>query len=369
MKKADFFHTTQQKRILQIDRLLREPGGKTREQICTALKNHGYAASRHTFLRDIDHMRHDLGAPIGYDDRVSPAVPQGHATFWFYQDRTWTLKDFQVTDDVLFSLLVASKVVERYAGHPLAQDLKAAYDKLGEALNRKVSMSADHLAPVSFFPEPCQQIEPSSWKPVLKAVTTQKMLAMEYKSAWGKEAKKDKQRTIHPYHIVNLSGTWYLIGSRSEDDMSFRQYAISGISKARVLEKRADIPADFDVEEILDVTFGRFLGDPRQVVSVKVRLSQRVAPLVEGRVFSKKQELRTLPSGDIELSFPASTAGPWPLYHVKGWVLSWGADCEVLEPAELRELVRKDLDAMRDTIARSGDHQRCRNCSADILRP
>jgi proteasome accessory factor B len=196
---------------------------------------------------------------------------------------------------------------------------------------------------------------------VLKAVTTQKMLAMEYKSAWGKEAKKDKQRTIHPYHIVNLSGTWYLIGSRSEDDMSFRQYAISGISKARVLEKRADIPADFDVEEILDVTFGRFLGDPRQVVSVKVRLSQRVAPLVEGRVFSKKQELRTLPSGDIELSFPASTAGPWPLFHVKGWVLSWGADCEVLEPAELRELVRKDLDAMRDTIARSGDRQRCRN--------
>jgi hypothetical protein len=61
-------------------------------------------------------------------------------------------------------------------------------------------MSADHLAPVSFFPEPCQQIEPSSWKPVLKAVTTQKMLAMEYKSAWGKEEKKDKQRTIHPYH-------------------------------------------------------------------------------------------------------------------------------------------------------------------------
>jgi proteasome accessory factor B len=143
--------------------------------------------------------------------------------------------------------------------------------------------------------------------------------------------------------------------------MSFRQYAISGISKARVLEKRADIPADFDVEEILDVTFGRFLGDPRQVVSVKVRLSQRVAPLVEGRIFSKKQELRMLPSGDIELSFPASTAGPWPLYHVKGWVLSWGADCEVLEPAELRELVRKDLDAMRDTIARSGDRQRCRN--------
>jgi predicted DNA-binding transcriptional regulator YafY len=342
----DFFHTKQQQRILEIDRMLRKPGGKTREHICTVLAKRGFASSRHTFMRDMDHMRYELGAPIGYEDRIAPEAPQGHTTFWFYRDPSWTLKTFRLTEETLFGLFVAREVVERYAGHPLAEELKAVYDKLGETLNRKVTLSSDRLAPLSFLPEPQQPIEAAVWKAVLKATTEQRMLSMTYSSKWKEGSAKVSTRTVHPYHIVNLSGAWYLVASKSETDLEVRQYAITGMRDAKVLTTRATIPSDFDIRKILDCTFGRFLGDSRQTVEVRLRFKKRVGPLLKDRVFSRRQNIKTLKSGDIEMTFPVSSEGPWPLYHVKGWVLSWGPDCDVLGPPELQELVRKDVEKM-----------------------
>jgi predicted DNA-binding transcriptional regulator YafY len=45
-----------------------------------------------------------------------------------------------------------------------------------------------------------------------------------------------------------------------------------------------------------------------------------------------------LPDGSLEIAF--RVAG---LAEIKRWVLSFGPVCQVLEPEELREMVRKDL--------------------------
>lgn len=349
---GDFFHSDQQKRVLEIDGLLRKhsPNGISRERICKVLANRGYANSRQTFVRDINHMREDLGAPIGSEDRPYENSTQGHTTLWFYRDLSWTLKQFRVTEDVLFSLLVASEVVERYAGHPLAEQLNEAYTKLGEVLNRKVSVSADLLSPVSFLPEQNLKLGAKNWKPVLEATTKHQMLEMSYVAKWKTGDANASQRKIHPYHIVNLSGVWYLVGSKSESDMSFRQYAVSNIMKARVLNKSACIPKDFDIDEILDHTFRRFLGDPKNVTDVTVRFTKAVVPLVENQRFSRREHRRRLEDGGLEISFPVSNAGPWPLFHIKRWVLSFGPDCEAVAPKELKELIQKDLEAMTNKL-------------------
>jgi predicted DNA-binding transcriptional regulator YafY len=40
------------------------------------------------------------------------------------------------------------------------------------------------------------------------------------------------------------------------------------------------------------------------------------------------------------------------LQEVMRWVLSWGAECEVLEPAELRTLVMEELERLREACTR-----------------
>jgi predicted DNA-binding transcriptional regulator YafY len=352
MTAADFFHTDQQKRILEMDHLLRTKGGVTRRYVCDALRRKGYACSRFTFINDLEHLELDLKAPIGREERPCPEIRGKLAVYYFYEDPSWTLKQFSLTEGTLLALFVGTQMVERYAGHPLANELKRAYDKLAESLNQKLTIHSDYLAAISFHPDQQTDINLEIWKPVLRATVERKALVMTYCSSWGPNAGVPKERTVHPYHIVNLEGTWYFIASRSWSDMSFRQYSISGIKRAEVLEQRSQMPEDFDIEEILDCTFGRFLGDPKQVADVTLLFSKDVLSLVKNINHGRLESRRELPDGRLEVTFPASTAGPWPLYHVKRYVLSWGTDCEVLGPLELQERVRLDVEKMQRRDAR-----------------
>ena len=51
-----------------------------------------------------------------------------------------------------------------------------------------------------------------------------------------------------------------------------------------------------------------------------------------------RQIVRQLDNGEIILSFQASGS-----YEIKSWILSHGADAEVLEPASLREEIIEEL--------------------------
>jgi proteasome accessory factor B len=151
---------------------------------------------------------------------------------------------------------------------------------------------------------------------------------------------------VAPYHIVNLQGTWYLLASASEKDDSLRQYALSRIQTAKMLEHTFTIPAGFDIDRLLSITFGQFIGDPNKLEEVHVRFKKKVAPLVLSRQFSALEKKTVLANGDIDLRFPASAAGPIPFYNIKSWVLSWGADAEVIAPERLKSEVENEISAL-----------------------
>jgi predicted DNA-binding transcriptional regulator YafY len=343
MEAADFFHTDQQKRILEMDSLFRTKGGVTRRHVCDSLKRKGYSCSRYTFMNDLEHLELDLQAPIGREERPCPEIQGKLAVYYFYKDHSWTLKKFSLTEGTLLALFVGKQMVERYAGHPLADELSRAYDKLAESLNQKLTIHSEYLAAIKFHPEQAPDINIDIWKPVLRATVEQKALVMTYRSAWGANAGKPKERTVHPYHIVNLQGTWYIIASRSWTDMSVRQYSISGIQRAEVLDQRSSIPDDFDIDAILDSTFGRFTGDPKQTVEITLRFAAEAVPLAQKVNHGNREHKKRLPDGQLEVTFPASTDGPWRLYHVRQYVLSWGPQCKVIGPPMLCDLVCNDL--------------------------
>jgi len=68
----------------------------------------------------------------------------------------------------------------------------------------------------------------------------------------------------------------------------------------------------------------------------------RFAPESAGRVAEKQwhasQTLEPQPDGSLIVRFQVTD-----LREIKRWVLSWGAECEVLEPRELCELIVRDL--------------------------
>jgi len=97
-------------------------------------------------------------------------------------------------------------------------------------------------------------------------------------------------------------------------------------------------PKDFDAEARVADPFGIVQGDP---VRVRLRFSEDQATYVRDRSWPESYHFEEEADGRLLMSF--DTGG---IFGLKRWVLSWGADAEVLEPAWLRDEMKKELADM-----------------------
>ena len=336
-----------QKRLLKMDFLLRKGyPGHTREEIVRHLRIHCHQSiSLSTFNRDISRLR-ALGAPIDHQYREDG---NGKSVGWYYTDTAWTLSTTLASKDILRAFLVAQNTMRQYVGLPaIANALHQAIGKIFPEFTREVTVHPEKLMPVSFSAENQIQVDPDHWSLIVEATQKHRYLRITYKKGWGAGSGKTTTRDIAPYHIVNLQGVWYLLGSASHADPALRQYAFTRIQKVEMLDGAAIIPENLDVAKMLEVTFGQFIGDPDNLEEIHIRFDRSIAHLVTLRQFSARETKTELPNGDIDLRFPASPSGPLPHYHIKSWVLSWGANATVIAPESLKNDVRQEIARMAE---------------------
>ena len=75
-----------------------------------------------------------------------------------------------------------------------------------------------------------------------------------------------------------------------------------------------------------------------ELYTVKVRISPGWARWVSEKTWHESQKVTRLADGGLEVAF--RVAG---LDEIKRWILSFGPECQVLEPEKLKEMVGKDL--------------------------
>ena len=90
------------------------------------------------------------------------------------------------------------------------------------------------------------------------------------------------------------------------------------------------------IESAFDIVY----GDP---IDVKIRFSADQARYIKERKWSKTQKIEDQDDGSIILSM--STSGWW---DIKRWILSYGAEVEVLEPEELRDHILKEINIAKE---------------------
>ena len=95
-------------------------------------------------------------------------------------------------------------------------------------------------------------------------------------------------------------------------------------------------PPDFRVETYLGDSFRAVRGDGHYLVELRFAVS--AAGRVAEKVWHRTQTTEPQPDGGVVLRLAVSD-----LCEVKRWVLGWGAECTVLQPAELRRMVREEL--------------------------
>jgi predicted DNA-binding transcriptional regulator YafY len=136
-----------------------------------------------------------------------------------------------------------------------------------------------------------------------------------------REGRKVVQRTVDPLGLVLKGGAWYLIARRSA---GMRVYRVSRVASVSPLGDLFDRPPGFDLISFWD-EWSRAFEQSRGRVEVRLRVSEEVRRFLPG-------EPRIAPDGSVVVSFQ-------DLGDAYREVLRFGADAEVLEPAELRSRI------------------------------
>jgi predicted DNA-binding transcriptional regulator YafY len=131
---------------------------------------------------------------------------------------------------------------------------------------------------------------------------------------------------------------------RTTDFRHIRTLAVERILELSPTEDHFLYPADFDPEQKLAGAFDIVFDDP---VYARIWISPDQARYVlERRI--PGLESRT-ENADGSLVLEIETSGWWDL---KQWILGFGAEAEVLDPPELREEMRAELERACGRYAR-----------------
>ena len=285
-----------------------------------------WEVSAKTFQRDIDYLKYELNAPIEYDS-------QKHG--YYYTEPNFSLPAMSISESDLFAICIAENALRAFKNTPLYKTLATVFEKIQDSLPEKTSAKPTWFSDrILVFPEPVTTIQPKTWESIAKALRDNRRLQITHLSPDG---KKKTERTIDPYFLVNFKGEWYL-SSFCHERKAIRTFAVSRIPGLKLLKDTFEMPKDMTREKM----FGDQMGIiwKKDFHDVRIRFSPVVAPYIKERQWHPRQAIKELKNGSLDLCFTTNH-----LNEVKDWVLSWGPQAQVMQPAKLRDKIKAELVA------------------------
>lgn len=282
-----------------------------------------FEVSPRTVANDILQLR-TMGYPIEFDHRRST---------YYLTDPVENLPVLPLRNTELAAFLVARHALEALGDAPHARLLADVVDKIAEHLPETIRVEPDALARLIRFdpgPQPVASVE--RLEALQQAVARRNVIRIRYTSNSTGEVT---ERDVEPYHLLCYQGRWYLI-AYCRLRQAMRDFRIDRIAAASEQPETFTIPPDFDLDEYLGPAFGMTRGE--RTFAVHVRFTPYQARWIREERWHPSQVLVQLPDGSLDVRM--QVAG---LSDVARWVLSYGAECEVLSPPVLRHRVASEI--------------------------
>jgi len=163
------------------------------------------------------------------------------------------------------------------------------------------------------------------------AIGERRSLVCQYESLSGES--DGEEFDFEPYTLYFSVRAWYVVGfhhGRGE----LRTLKINRFLRATPTRRAYEIPDGFSLDRHLGNAWRMIRGTPDH--DVAIRFSAGFAETVSDTRWHATQEFEHHEDGSC--TFRCTVSG---LDEIVWWVLSMGPNCEVLEPAELRDRVRR----------------------------
>jgi predicted DNA-binding transcriptional regulator YafY len=170
---------------------------------------------------------------------------------------------------------------------------------------------------------------------IAEAVWTQRRVEVRYERA----NRAVGERLLDPLGLVLKAGTWYLVAVPGPDDgRGPRTYRVSRVLAAAVREETFERPADFDLETFwADYQRGYEKRVYSETAVVRLSPAGRDLLFLVGTIAARRA--RAAMSAPDDEGWTQTTVPIESVRHGHHALLQLGEHVEVLEPAQLRELL------------------------------
>jgi len=279
-----------------------------------------------TIYRDLEALQ-AAGFPL-YTEKVNKTNRWAFIdTYKFKVPSPFTLSE-------LMSLYFYKDLVRVFKGTPFHDSIDSVFKKIQSTLPPQAIAYLDQMQSIFHV-----GIKPykdyGQFRNILNQVNQAAVERRRVEMAYHPLQRKEKTiRKVDPYKVWFYDGTIYLIGLchlRGE----VRMFVLDRIKMLNLTDECFMIPKDFNLDDFMRHSF-KVMHD--ELHTVKVRISPGWARWVGEKIWHESQKVTKLRDGALEMTF--RVAG---LDEIKRWVLSFGPEAFVLEPAMLKEIIRSDL--------------------------
>lgn len=280
-----------------------------------------------TANRYITFMQDRLHAPLHYDK-----ARHGYT----YSDDTYELPSLHVTQEELLAILLARNILANSAGGVISDRIsqfgKRLFAKLGDkGLNEQRLQEVFSASWNEFVPT-----DGRVFQIVIKALLEGRILNFSYSSP---KEQEPTERIVEPHHLQHYMGTWTMIGYcrlRS----GWRRFMLSRMSGLVLTKESFTQRPHSEWKNQVTGGFGIFQGG--ELKWLTLRFNPFRAAWIKEQVWHPQQTQTVRADGSLDMTLPVCE-----FHEIKMKILQFGEDVEVLEPAELRDEIRAEIEKMK----------------------
>jgi predicted DNA-binding transcriptional regulator YafY len=285
-----------------------------------------------TIDKDIWAMKNEseLGyyAPISYS-----RLHKGY----FYEDENYSISELNLEDEDVEAIRFATAILNQFRHVPLLAQYESAVEKIIQRVNLNTAIEEEkHKALIQFETSTVSKGN-EFLGPLLEAAKGKRALVLFYQSFKGEEIKK---YTIHPLLLKEYLNRWYLVAHVPERGKSLT-FGLERIVSIEPTEEKFKTPENFSAKNFFKFSMGisESVGSPELI---QLEFSSVAAKLIETQPLHWSQKKMEERKGATVFQFEIH-----PCQELYNFILSFGADVEVLSPKSLRKEIAAKISEMK----------------------
>ena len=317
----DLSHLNKAQKLVKIVELMSRRGGVRASEL-----GDRFDMDARTLRRYLADLR-ELGIPLSDEGRAEDRL--------LTIDAQWRRTGVHLSLAEVLSLHFGRTLFNFLDGTHFAEDLNGAIERLQPAISQAHADLARQLdTKFVAVPEPRKH-----WTPAASEVIDDAITALVYdnpiEARYRKVGGVERQYLLHPYTLASFRNGLYLFALDVEAGR-VKTFALERFTDMVRKRERFEPPVGWSPHAHIVHAFGIIgAGD---VAEVRLAFDERVVGYIRERTWHPTQTFGTLPDGRLELRMKVTVG-----VELVTWILSHGADVEVLHPASLRRRVAEDM--------------------------